>query len=79
MRASVLVARSNKDVGNQQFFSDKAVFAFLFLGFGRLTCLAEKRTRGATPKEYKSLPELTFAKALLQLLIKLLLFLRHFR
>ena len=37
MRA--VVARSNKNVGNQQFFSVKAVFAFLFLGFGRLTCV----------------------------------------
>ena len=58
----VVVARSIKNVGNQQFFSVKAVFAFLFFRLWHSDMCAEKRTRGATPKEYKSLPELAFAK-----------------
>ena len=64
MRA--VVARSIKNVGNQQFFSVKAVFAplfaFLFFRLWQADMCAEKRTRGATPKEYKSLPNLLFAK-----------------
>lgn len=60
MRA--LVARSIKNVGNQQFLSVKAVFAFLFFRLWQADMCAEKRTRGATPKEYKSLPELALQK-----------------
>ena len=60
MRA--FVARSIKNVRNQQFFSVKAVFAFLFFRLWQADMSAEKRTRGATPEEYKSLPSLLLQK-----------------
>ena len=77
MRA--VVARSIKNVGNQQFFSVKAVFAFLFLGFGRLSCLPRNGQEELRQNSIKVCLSLLLQKALLQLLIKQLLFLRHFR